>query len=98
MENQEQENKVVLTISSILECLDNGMTREEIAEHFGISMKEVRQHFKHPKLKGRKPKKPMTSVLVDDTEEDIIVSEEEITGNLEFDNQEENYNSFQQFA
>jgi hypothetical protein len=59
-----------ITISGVLQCLDNGMSREEIATHYGVSIKEMREHFKHPKLKGRKRKEKveMVATLVDDTE------------------------------
>lgn len=61
-----------ITISAIIACLDEGMSREEIAEHFGVPLSEIKEHFKHPQLKGKKrrTKKEYQSVLVDDVSED----------------------------
>lgn len=43
-------------MSEVLDLLNNGKTRPEIAEHFGISMAECRRLFQHPDLKGKRAK------------------------------------------
>lgn len=69
-------NKLEITITGILECLEKGMSRQDIAAHYEVSLKEIKAHFQHPKLKGKKAKRNLefTSILVDDTEEVAQVS------------------------
>lgn len=67
-----------ITISEVLECIDSGMKRTEIAEHFNISMTECNKMFQHPLLKGRRAKKQESFLLVDD-----ISTEEEAENNAE---------------
>jgi len=64
------EAKKQITISEILSCLDAGMDRSAMASHFGIPKAELARHFRHPKLKGKRPKAKMVSTLVDDTVEE----------------------------
>ncbi len=58
-----------ITISGILNDLENGLSRPEIAEKYEISPAEVKAMFEHPKLKGKKAKKKLvlTFQLEDDT-------------------------------
>lgn len=60
--------QVQVTVQQIEGYLDEGLTRKEIAEKIGISMADCREMFKHPQLKGKKPKKQKTVgfVFVDD--------------------------------
>ena len=63
-----QSNKV-LTVSQILEDLDNGLGRPDIAKKYGLKPAEVKVMFEHPSLKGRRPKRATTKVsftLIDD--------------------------------
>lgn len=83
-----------IRISDLLEYLDEGLTREEIAEKLGINMNECRKLFQHPKLKGRKPKKPLPFILIDDTEDENTEAEEIITE----ENSEEELPSFEEIT
>ena len=58
--------KPIVRISDVLDLLDNGKSREQIAEHYGLTMADVRRLFKHEKLKGKKAKKQGMFELVDD--------------------------------
>ncbi len=69
-ETNTQEKEVVrITISGVLEDLNNGLTREDIQEKYGLNGVELKEVFQHPKLKGKKTKKPRGFILIDDTEE-----------------------------
>lgn len=46
-----------ISISQILEDLDNGLGREEIATKYSLKRWEVAEMFKDPALKGKKAKK-----------------------------------------
>lgn len=70
MENQKKK----ITISAVIDCLNEGMKREDVAEHFGLTMSETKKLFEHPKLKGKQARKPVTFELVDDTEEEESTS------------------------
>lgn len=48
--------QVVLTPQMILDDLNNGYTREEIATRYNLTAGDLKQMFQHPELKGRKTK------------------------------------------
>jgi hypothetical protein len=60
-----------ITISGVLELLNQGKNRAEIGEHYNLNANQVRKIFQHPKLKGKKPRTQDPFVLVDDTEETV---------------------------
>ena len=64
-----------IRISGILEDLNNGLSRPEIATKYEISPAEVKVLFEHEKLKGKKARKKLvlTFQLEDDT--DDVVSD-----------------------
>ena len=57
--NPMKENKTpeVITVSMILEDLENGDDRTVIKSKYNLDAWEVKQMFDHPKLKGKKAKK-----------------------------------------
>lgn len=63
-----------IKISEVLECLDKSMSREEIAEHFGITMADCKRMFQHPKLKGKKARKKPQFELIDDVTPQIVAT------------------------
>lgn len=69
-----QKNKTpnTITVSMILEDLDNGIDRTGIQEKYGLEKWEVTQMFQHPTLKGKKARKirKLSFNFVDDTADD----------------------------
>ena len=69
-----QKNKTpnTITVSMILEDLDNGIDRTGIQEKYGLEKWEVTQMFQHPTLKGKKARKirKLSFNFVDDTAAD----------------------------
>ena len=65
-------DQIVIGVIQTLELLDNGFTREDIGEHYGITQAEVKELFMHPKLKGKKTKKKPRFVIVDDASAEAI--------------------------
>ena len=67
---QKNETPNTITVSMILEDLDNGIDRNGIKDKYGLQAWEVKQMFEHPTLKGKKPKriKRLSFEFVDDTE------------------------------
>ena len=69
-----QKNKTpnTITVSMILEDLDNGIDRPGIQEKYGLEKWEVTQMFQHPALKGKKARKirKLSFNFVDDTAAD----------------------------
>ena len=63
-----------ITISMILEDLENGTDRNGIREKYNLEAWEVTQMFKHPALKGKKAKKvrKLSFDFVDDTNPDVL--------------------------
>jgi hypothetical protein len=59
-------------IAQVLQHLKNGLTREEIAAHYGIDMTECRALFKHPELLGKKTHKKPSFVIVEDEETEVV--------------------------
>jgi predicted nucleic acid-binding protein len=58
----------VITVSSVLGDLNNGLDRAAIAKKYNLSPAEVTEVFKHPKLKGLRARRKMTRIsIVDDT-------------------------------
>lgn len=60
----------VITVSSVLGDLNNGLDRAAIAKKYNLSAAEVAEVFKHPKLKGLRARRKITRIsIVDDTAE-----------------------------
>ena len=86
-----------IKISEVLDLLEQGKTREEIQSIYGLSVKELKMLFSHPKLKGKKTKKAPSFILVDDleNEEGEVLQQNPPIGEdgaiTETDNEEENF-------
>jgi len=61
-----------IKISEVLTCLEEGMSRVEIATYFEITMVDCKRLFKHPLLKGKKAKKQVEFNLIDDVSDGVI--------------------------
>lgn len=72
--------KKQITISSVLSLLDDGKGRKEIGEHFELSAVDLKKLFQHPKLKNKKPRKPTSFELIDDTEDKVVTETVQETG------------------
>jgi len=89
--------KTKITVSGVLEDLQNGLTRtaggkhynEEVGsiqEKYGLTATEVKALFQHDKLKGKKTivQKELSFELIDDVEETVeeeVVEEEVVEAN-----------------
>lgn len=64
-------NKPVINVDDVLSMLQNGKTRADIAEHYGISGVDCKALFQHPRLKHKKTIKPkeLGFILVDDQQQ-----------------------------
>lgn len=70
----------VITISSVLGDLNNGLDRAAIATKYGLSAAEVTEVFKHPKLKGLRARRKITRIsIVDDTVENPVIIPQIVT-------------------
>jgi hypothetical protein len=67
--------KVQLTVSGILNDLNEGLTRDGIRSKYNLTAKDVSDLFKHPKLKGKKTKPAPGFSLTDDTPDEEVVVE-----------------------
>ena len=69
----ENSNPTQIKVSDVLEMLNQGKERSEIAAHYGLNGSELKQLFQHPQLKGKKTKKVKvpTFVIVDDVTEGV---------------------------
>lgn len=69
---QKNETPATITVTMILEDLDNGIDRTGIQEKYGLEKWEVTQMFQHPALKGKKARKvrKLSFNFVDDTAPD----------------------------
>ena len=69
---QKNETPATITVTMILEDLDNGIDRAGIQEKYGLEKWEVTQMFQHPTLKGKKARKvrKLSFNFVDDTTPD----------------------------
>ena len=72
-EVQANPTPAVITVSGIIEDLENGIDRTGIQTKYGLESWEVKQMFMHPTLKGKKAKKvrKLSFEFVDDTVETI---------------------------
>jgi len=69
---QKNQTPETITVTMILEDLDNGIDRIGIQEKYGLEKWEVTQMFQHPTLKGKKARKvrKLSFNFVDDTAAD----------------------------
>lgn len=60
---------IVLTVTGIINDLNDGIDRDGIATKYNLTKAEVTELFKHPKLTGLRARKkiPVRFTLVDDT-------------------------------
>lgn len=67
---------VEVKISEVLEMLDNGKTRPEIAKHFDLNLVQVASLFRHEKLRGKKTKKIASDAynIIDDAPDAPILN------------------------
>jgi hypothetical protein len=67
----------VITVSMIIEDLDNGTDRDAIRAKYNLEKWEVTEMFKHPALKGKKARKKrkMSFSFVDDTVQSAVVQD-----------------------
>lgn len=71
-------SEIQIKISDVINLLEEGNNREAIATHYGLEKNEVNELFKHPSLKGKRPKKAKPAprfTIVDDTVEDSTTDE-----------------------
>jgi hypothetical protein len=63
------EGPIVLTVTGIINDLNDGIDRDGIATKYNLTKAEVTELFKHPKLTGLRARKkiPVRFTLVDDT-------------------------------
>lgn len=63
--------KVQIKVSEVLALLKAGKTRKDIAEQYGLNGVQLKDLFRHPKLKNKKTVKEIGAafILEDDTEE-----------------------------
>lgn len=71
------ENKREIKVSEVIALLEAGKSREEIGAELGLTRAEVTALFKHPSLKGKKAKKQLDFVVVDDTSDVTLETQEE---------------------
>ena len=82
LENGGVPQKTQLTVSGILNDLNQGLSRPGIQAKYSLSGKDMKDLFSHPKLKGRKTKPAPSFILTDDTP-DETVAETPVTENVE---------------
>lgn len=71
-ETQKNQTPETITVTMILDDLDNGIDRNGIKDKYGLQNWEVKQMFEHPALKGKKARKvrKLSFNFVDDTTPD----------------------------
>jgi len=71
-DTQKNQTPETITVTMILEDLDNGIDRNGIKDKYGLQSWEVKQMFEHPTLKGKKARKvrKLSFNFVDDTTTD----------------------------
>jgi len=68
----------IIGIKQVLQHLEDGLTRDEIAELYSITKAECKAMFKHPQLLGKKTKKKPSFRLVEDATLNIEVIQPEL--------------------
>ena len=71
-DTQKNQTPETITVTMILEDLDNGIDRNGIKDKYSLEAWEVKQMFEHPALKGKKARKvrKLSFNFVDDTTPD----------------------------
>ena len=69
-EVEQTETPRTLTVSQLLEDLNNGIDRKDIRKKYGLTQAEAKAIFSHPKLQGIRVKRAKVTriQLIDDTE------------------------------
>jgi hypothetical protein len=61
-----------IKLSEVLALSAAGKDKKAIQEHYGLTNNEITQLYKHPKLKGLKPKSALSFTFIDDETETIV--------------------------
>lgn len=76
----EEQKALNVRVSDVLEMFQNGKTREEIASHYGLTLAEAKKWiFSYPKLKNKKPHKAPKVSIIDDTVDEVVVTDDTAT-------------------
>lgn len=69
VESTASNGPITLTVTGIINDLNEGIDRDGIATKYGLTKAEITELFKHPKLTGLRARKkiPVRFTLVDDT-------------------------------
>ena len=82
-----ESKKIVITIPGVKELLNQGKSRKEIAEHFGVPMSVMKEKvWSHPELKNLKAKKQYDIELLGEEPATEVAKEEvqaEVTQTVE---------------
>lgn len=66
--------KIQIKIPDVLALLDAGKSREEIGQHYNLSVADTRALFNEPELKGKKAKKQRPFVIVREEQEEVAAA------------------------
>ena len=69
--------KKQISVSAVIDDLNNGLSRLQIGEKYGLTARETKEMFKHPSLKGKKAKKVFepSFELINDVENENSTNE-----------------------
>lgn len=81
----EQDNRPVINVKDVLAFLEDGKTREQIREHYGLSKRDLTLLFKHEELKGKKTRIAPGFVFA---QESNIMAQEDAPTNEEVSNRD----------
>ena len=82
-------DKKQIKVGDILEMLNSGKTRKDIAAHYEIPMTQLKRIFEHDKLKGRKARPSVDWVLIDDTVGETATDVEQSSNAVPLEEQQE---------
>lgn len=78
-----QDNRPVINVKDVLALLEDGKTREQIREHYGLTKRDIVLLFKHEDLKGKKTRIAPGFVFAQETPSEEFIDRNNETNTVE---------------
>lgn len=70
--------KIQIRVTDVIAMLEDGKSREEIGEHYGLNKSDIKALFSIPQLKGKRAKKQRPFQIIFDEADEVETTNEDL--------------------